>query len=266
MVTEEFAPQEEVQQEQPEEVVEDTGEEVGDVASPTEEPSEDGDSGGGAEASTGGRVQPGGTEPSLVGQSPPSSTPEPVAPSPADERTARELEELYRIRQVNAQKEWENGVIRQAQQVRKQAQDRGVDDRSAEQLARQFVGHRRDLRDQESKALDVIQHSMGRQMAMMEIGKEFKLLSEQNLEDMRALLLTRTVPEMKREAQRISQLRSQRDEITRLKQGRVAPQNFDNSQGASEATTNQDRLLTAYINGDRSEAATNAARRLALGN
>jgi hypothetical protein len=45
----------------------------------------------------------------------------------------------------------------------------------------------------------------------------------------------------------------------------VPPQTFDNSQGAAEATSNQDRLLEAYNNGDRSEAAVRAARRLALG-
>ena len=55
-------------------------------------------------------------------------------------------------------------------------------------------------------------------------------------------------------------------ENAKLKQGRVAPQTFDNSQGSAEATSNQDRLLEAYISGDRSEAAIKAARRLALGN
>jgi hypothetical protein len=70
---------------------------------------------------------------------------------------------------------------------------------------------------------------------------------------------------MEHEARRIQQHRNQAAEIARLKQGRVAPQTFDNSQGSAEVTTNQDRLLEAYINGDRSEAAVKAAKFLTLG-
>ena len=70
---------------------------------------------------------------------------------------------------------------------------------------------------------------------------------------------------MEKEANRMKRERALLAENARLKQGRVAPQTFDNSQGSAEVTTNQDRLLEAYINGDRSEAAVKAARFLTLG-
>ena len=70
---------------------------------------------------------------------------------------------------------------------------------------------------------------------------------------------------MEKEAKRMKRERALIAENTRLKQGRVAPQTFDNSQGSAEVTTNQDRLLEAYINGDRSEAAVKAAKFLTLG-
>jgi len=85
------------------------------------------------------------------------------------------------------------------------------------------------------------------------------------MEDLAALRKTRTPQETEMEARRIAQFRSQKAEIAALKQGRVPSQTVDNSQGSAEVTTNQDRLLEAYINGDRSEAAVKAARFLTLG-
>ena len=85
------------------------------------------------------------------------------------------------------------------------------------------------------------------------------------LEDYRALSGFTTPQDMERVAMRMAQLRQQAQEIARLKQGQVKPQTFDNSQGAAEPTSNQDRLLQEYIAGQRSEAHQAAARRAAMG-
>ena len=85
------------------------------------------------------------------------------------------------------------------------------------------------------------------------------------LADFRALQATDTPAAMEKEAKRMKDDRALRAENARLKQGTVPPQTFDNSQGAAEATSNDQRLLDAYNTGDRSDAAVRAARRLALG-
>jgi len=96
--------------------------------------------------------------------------------------------------------------------------------------------------------------------------KQHGLANKQMLEDFVALQTSNTTEEMEREVKRMKRERDLIAENTRLKQGRVSPQTFDNSQGAAEATSNQDRLLDAYINGDRSEAAIRAAKRISMGN
>ena len=105
----------------------------------------------------------------------------------------------------------------------------------------------------------------GRHAAAQHFLKKYGLANQQMLDDYVALQSANTPEEMEKEAKRMKRERALIAENTRLKQGRVAPQTFDNSQGSAEVTTNQDRLLEAYINGDRSEAAVKAARFLTLG-
>jgi len=94
---------------------------------------------------------------------------------------------------------------------------------------------------------------------------QLSVIIQQMLDDLIALQRATSPDAMEREASRMKRERALIAENARLKQGRVAPQTFDNSQGSAEVTTNQDRLLEAYINGDRSEAAVKAARRFAFG-
>ena len=192
---------------------------------------------------------------------PPLDAPQQMFPGNQEQ----ELMELQRHRQANAQKEWQQNLIREAQAVERRAQEQGADPQSARLVARQHLAHAQKLRQQDEKALDLVGFVEGRNNAAMNYAQKYNLLPKQALADIQALTRTRTPQEMDVEAKRIAQFRSQRAEIERLKQGRVAPQTFDNSQGSAEVTTNQDRLLDAYINGDRSEAATNAARRLHYG-
>jgi hypothetical protein len=193
----------------------------------------------------------------------PIDTVSPVQQSDANQQA---VEELQRQRQVTAQKEWEQQVFKQAQGVEKQAMDRGADPQTARQLARQFVSGRKEIRDHDTKSVEVLAHVEGRQNAAMHYAQKHKLIGKQAADDLMMLARTRSPQEMDIEAQRIAQLRSQAAEITRLKQGRVAPQAFDNSQGSAESTTNTQRLVDQYNNGDRSEAAVSAVRKLVLGN
>ena len=219
--------------------------------------------------------------PAEVGDSPPDASPPVEAPAPPVDSAPstpvstmppqqpvmapEEINELSRRRQADSQRQWEQQVMQKAKQVERRAQEQGVDPQTSRQVARQYVTHQKELKDQESKAMDLIGFVEGRQNAALHFALQNKLLNKQALEDIRTLLKFRSPQEMELEAKRMSQLRSQAAEISQLKQGRVAPQTFDNSQGAADASSNDQRLLDAYNNGDRSDAAVRAARRLALG-
>ena len=195
---------------------------------------------------------------------PPAQSPQAQVQEPAPDIQAQ-LRELNNMRQVNAQKEWEQKTIREAQAIERRMAEQGVDPQSARQVARQHLNSQKTLRDQEGKALSLIEEVEGKHNAALHMLNKHGLANKQTLDDLKTLLAFNTPDSMEREAQRMSQFRKQAAEITRLKQGQVAPQTFDNSQGAAEATSNDGRLLDAYNNGDRSEAAVRAARRFAFG-
>jgi len=189
----------------------------------------------------------------------------PPMPTQDASATASQLEELQKMRHATAQKDWEQRTLRQAQALERQAQERGSDPQSARQTARQYVAHQKELRDQESTAFNVINFVEGQKNAAMHFAQKYKLVDKSVVEDLAALARFKTPQEMEHEAKRMSQLRAQAQEIARLKQGRVPPQTFDNSQGATEASTNDQRLLDSYNAGDRSDAAVRAARKMAFG-
>ena len=194
----------------------------------------------------------------------PAEEPAPPVP-PLPEDAQRQINELQQMRQANAQKEWEAQTLRKARALEQQAQERGADPQSSRQMAKQYISHQRDIRDKERKSVELLGFVEGRQNAALHFAQKHKLLSKQAMDDLVALARARSPQEMEGEARRISHTRAQDAEIARLKQGLVAPQAFDNSQGAAEATTSQDRLLDLYRAGDRAEAAVRAARKLTLG-
>jgi len=192
-------------------------------------------------------------------------TPFSASPPQQPVTAPEEIKELAQRRQADSQRQWEQQVLQKAKQIERRAQEQGADQQSSSQFARQYVTHQKELKDQESKTMDLIGFVEGRQNAALHFALQSKLLDKQALADIQTLLKFRSPQEMELEAKRMSQLRSQAAEISQLKQGRVAPQTFDNSQGAAEASSSDQRLLDAYNNGDRSDSAVRAARRLALG-
>jgi len=190
---------------------------------------------------------------------------QPATPSDQDPNIQAQIEELNRMKQVNAQKEWEQQVYRQAQAIERRAQQQGSDPQSAREIAKQHVTSQKQLRDQQDQSLSLVRNVEGRKEAALHFLEKHKLADKRMLEDFRALSNFNTPQDMEREAMRIAQLRQQAAEIARLKQGQVPPQAFDNSQGAAEPTSNQNRLLQEYIAGERSEAHQAAARRAANG-
>ena len=135
----------------------------------------------------------------------------------------------------------------------------------AKEQARQYVRQEQRFQKQQEEASNMVGFLQGRQAAAVHYMKKHGLADQQMLDDFIAIQQANTPAEMEKEVKRIRSDRDLRAENARLKQGRVPPQTFDNSQGAAEVSSNDNRLLDAYNNGDRSEAAVRAARRLALG-
>tara|TARA_R110000787_G_scaffold83636_1_gene179840 strand:- start:45 stop:812 length:768 start_codon:yes stop_codon:yes gene_type:complete len=207
--------------------------------------------------------QPGPVQDQLPLQEQPAIEQQSVQPEQTGPNIQAELEQLHNMRQVNAQKEWESQVMKQAQAVERRAQQQGVDPQSAREIAKQHVSTQKQLRDQQGKDYDLIRNIEGRQNASLHFLEKYGLANKQMLEDYKALSGFTSPQDMEREAMRMSQIRNQAAEIARLKQGQVPPQAFDNSQGAAQPTNNQNRLLSEYISGSRSEAHQAAARRAA---
>ena len=200
----------------------------------------------------------------------PPATPENTAPQspPANvpQINQEAVDELQRRRQEDQQRQWRENVSRRAQSYEQQLQEAGYMPEQARDQARRYVSQEQKFRKQEQDSADMLGYVQGKQAAAIHYMKQHGLANKQMLDDFLALQSANTPVEMEREAKRMKRERELIAENAKLKQGRVAPQTFDNSQGSAEATSNQDRLLEAYISGDRSEAAVKAARRLALGN
>ncbi len=196
---------------------------------------------------------------------------EPVQISQPSQETAdspniqAQIDELHQMKQKEVNAQWEQQVYRQAQAIERRAQQQGSDPQSAREIAKQHVTAQKQLRDQQDQSLNLVRNVEGRKEAALHFLEKHKLADKKMLDDFRALSNFNSPQDMEREAMRIAQLRQQAEEIARLKQGQVPPQAFDNSQGASEPTSNQNRLLQEYIAGERSEAHQAAARRAANG-
>ena len=182
-----------------------------------------------------------------------------------DEQTTRAISELQQRREADINRQWEEAVGKKARSYERQLHDAGYMPEQARDQASRYIQQEQKFQKQERETSDMLGYVEGRQAAAVHYMKKHGLANEQMLNDLIALQRTTSPGDMEKEANRMKRERALLAENARLKQGRVAPQTFDNSQGSAEVTTNQDRLLEAYINGDRSEAAVKAARFLTLG-
>lgn len=219
------------------------------------------------------------TEEPVVGESPdattttqaaPADPPEipeqTTAPGPQQQQVSQaEVEELQRRRQEETQRAFRDDLGRKARTYEQQLTDAGYLPEQARAQAKQYMQNEMRSQQQEQKALDLVGFVEGRQMAALHFMEKNGLADKQFVSDYQALLSSADPQQMEREAQRMKKERDTDQELARLRQGQVPPQTFDNSQGAAEASTSDDRLLTAYLNGDRSQAATEAARRMTFG-
>jgi hypothetical protein len=195
--------------------------------------------------------------PEPVAEAAPESPPPPQAP-PVDQQA---INELRQRRAYDTQRQWQENIGKQARSYERQLTDAGYMPEQARDQARRYVQQEQKFKKQEQETGQLVGFVEGRQAAAMHFMEKHGLANKQMLADLQSLQQTQSPADMEKEAKRMKVERALRAENTRLKQGSVPPQSFDSSQGAAEATTNDERLLQAYIDGDRSAAAVAAVKK-----
>ena len=229
-------------------------------------PSVPDDDAGDADAETPIGNSPVESSPVDTAQAPPSAPPEPEpgrkVMSPEQQQ---QLNELHQRRSMEETQKWRDQVGQTARSYEQTLSQQGYSPAMARDQARRYVQQEQKFKQQDENSAQLLGFIEGRQMAAIHYLKQEGLADTQMIDDLAALQQTNTPAEMAKEAKRIKQDRSLRAENVRLKQGLVPAQTFDNSQGAASASSNDQRLMDAYIAGDRSEAATAAVRRKVSG-
>ena len=206
------------------------------------------------------------TEQPVQEQPLPESPPEKTQEQIQQELTRqREIDELSQRRTQEAENQRKQQLMQRAQQSERQLLDEGMLPEQARRQTKQMLQYENRLYEQDKQAVELLQFAEGRNIAALQIGMKHGLIPKEVVDDINVLLRSQSPDNMEFEAKRMSELRQTRAEISRLKQGQVKPQAFDNSQGSAEAVNSEDRLIDAYLNGDRSEAAVQAAKRLTFG-
>lgn len=188
-----------------------------------------------------------------------------LPPQPQPQVSQQQVQELEQRRQQQAQMEFEQNLGKNAAGFEKQLTESGYMPEHARAEARRYVQNQMQLAEQDQKAVQLLGYVEGRQEAALHFMQQNDLISKDVVDTYRQLVSTSNPDEMKQSAERMKKDRATEAELTRLRQGQVPAQTFDNSQGSAEASTSDDRLIEAYLNGDRSPAATEAARRKTFG-
>ena len=188
------------------------------------------------------------------------------APTPLPNSDQAQLQQqMAQMQQQQAEMERDR-TIKQLEQEAMQMEQRLTDQGLSESEARnQTMGHlqnqvtRIQAGQQQKNQQDIIQ---GKRNAAIHFAKQYGL----GIDDLANLERSNSPAEMEAMAKNQSDIAKLRAENEQLKRGQVPAQQLDNNSPAPAANaTNDDRLIDAYLNdGDRSEAAVNAVRKLGI--
>ena len=167
------------------------------------------------------------------------------------EEQARYNAQLERDRTISA-------LENEALQMEKQLMDQGLTQSDAKSRTYTHLESRVQQIQQEQTLQSKVQIEQGKRNASVHFAKQYNL----GIDALGRLEQAQTPDEMKMIAENMSNLAKLEKENAELK-SRLAPQQaFDTNTPTPAAATNEDRLLDAYLAGDRSEAANKAAAKL----
>jgi len=184
----------------------------------------------------------------------PAPTPSPVA-SEEQQRLIQERAELVAQQERDRTiRDLENEAI----QMERNLMDQGLTQNEAQTQTQTHLEGRVKQIQQEQQYQQQIQVDQGKRNASVHFAKQYNL----GIDALARLEQAQTPTEMKAIAENMSNMAKLEKENAELK-ARLAPQqSFDTNTPTPAAATNEDRLLDAYLGGDRSEAATKAAAKL----
>ena len=198
----------------------------------------------------------------------PSPSPEPVSeaasPEPVTDNTDIETQraELERQRleyeQAQQRDRMIQGLEQEALQMEQQLLNQGLTEEDAKQQTMGHLQNRVGQIQQAQQAKLSADMAQGKRNASIHFAKKYNL----GLDDLGRLERANDPKQMEQIAKDISAMAAKDKEIAELKARLNPQQTFDSNTPTPAAATNEDRLLDAYLNGDRSEAATAAAAKL----
>ena len=193
---------------------------------------------------------------------PVSPEPSPVAetPQPLDLDTQRQQMEAQRAMYQEAQERDQvvKSLEQEALQMEKGLMDQGLNEQEAQNQTFTHLKGRVSQIETFRAAQAHGQMAQGKRNASIHFAQKYNL----GLNDISELERAGTPQEMESIAKTKSNIASKDKEIAELKSRLTPQQEFDTNTPTPAASTNDDRLLDAYLNGDRSEAATAAAAKL----
>ena len=184
----------------------------------------------------------------------PAPTPSPIA-SEEQQRLMQERAELLAQQERDRTiRDLENEAI----QMERNLMDQGLTQNEAQTQTQTHLEGRVKQIQQQQQYQQQIQVEQGKRNASVHFAKQYNL----GIDALARLEQAQTPTEMKAIAENMSNMAKLEKENAELK-ARLAPQqSFDTNTPTPAAATNEERLLDAYLDGDRSEAATKAAAKL----
>ena len=194
------------------------------------------------------------------------TAPPPVPePAPVDDlqRRMQEIEQRnYEIQQQNLQYQNQQQMQQlqgQADQYRQQLEQAGYLPDQASQISQNWMAQQNQVTRMQQEQDSYVQYLQGQANAAEHFANKYEL----GLSDLAQLRQHSDPQSMEEAAKRIQSDRNKDAEIAKLRAQLVPSQTFDDSQSTPAASTDEDRWLERYSQGDRSAQANAAARRAA---
>ena len=185
---------------------------------------------------------------------------QPPAPAPQQPQTQYTPEQLQKMQ--GEAKQYQEGQVRAALQnqtnmYRQQLENQGFLPEHAQQAAEYYMQSQQQQQVLVQQADAYGEHLQGKMLASEHMVKKYKL----GIDDLAELRKYEDPQSMESAAKKLAADRERDDELSRLRQAQVPPQQFDNSQGEPSVAANDASWLDRYNAGDRSPNAVSAARR-----
>lgn len=207
------------------------------------------------------------TQPESVVTPPVSDIPPPPIPEPAPvddlQKRMQDIEQRnYDMQQQNLQYQNQQQMQQlqgQSDQYKQQLEQAGYLPDQASQISQNWMAQQNQVTKMQQEQDSYVQFLQGQSNAAEHFADKYKL----DLSDLNQLRQHSDPQSMEAAAKSMKSQRDDKAELAKLRAQLVPSQTFDDSQSTPAASTDEDRWLERYSQGDRSAQANAAARRAA---